>query len=342
MNFLAPLFLFGALAVAGPIIFHLIRRTTREVKPFSSLMFLQPTPPRVTRRSRIENLWLLLLRCLVLLALALGFARPFFRESTAQNAGANGPGRRLAILVDTSASMRREALWTQAKEKAEALLRTTTPLDTVALITFDRASRILVDIEQWRTMPVEQRVPGVVRQLAAVSPGWSGTNLGAAILQALDFIGGARQETPTRGEIVVIGDMQEGARLDGLQGLEWPSNVTVRFEPVTAAKPGNAAAQWLAGGAEKEAESGMRFRVLNAAEAKSERFRLAWGGGAEAALDVYVPAGQSRVVRVPKLPAGVEKLVLTGDEADFDNTVWQSPPKPRRVPVMFLGADADE
>ena len=94
MNFLSPLFLLGALAVAGPIIFHLIRRTTREVKPFSSLMFLKPTPPRVTSRSRIENLWLLLLRCLVLLALALGFARPFFRESSAQNSVANGSGRR--------------------------------------------------------------------------------------------------------------------------------------------------------------------------------------------------------------------------------------------------------
>ena len=31
MNFLAPLFLLGALAVAAPVVFHLIRRTTREV-----------------------------------------------------------------------------------------------------------------------------------------------------------------------------------------------------------------------------------------------------------------------------------------------------------------------
>ena len=30
MSFLAPLFLLGALAVLGPIVFHLIRRTTRE------------------------------------------------------------------------------------------------------------------------------------------------------------------------------------------------------------------------------------------------------------------------------------------------------------------------
>ena len=63
MSFLAPLFLVGALAVAAPIIFHLIRRTSREKVTFSSLMFLQSTPPRVTRSSKVENIFLLLLRC---------------------------------------------------------------------------------------------------------------------------------------------------------------------------------------------------------------------------------------------------------------------------------------
>ena len=69
MNFLAPLFLLGGLAVALPIVFHLIRRTSKEKLTFSSLMFLQPTPPRVTRRNRLENIFLLALRCL-LVALA--------------------------------------------------------------------------------------------------------------------------------------------------------------------------------------------------------------------------------------------------------------------------------
>jgi hypothetical protein len=345
VNFLSPLFLLGALAVAGPIIFHLIRRTTREVKPFSSLMFLQPTPPRITSRSRIENLWLLLLRCLVLCALALGFARPFFRQGSAKNAAGDGAGRRLAILVDTSASMRRETLWKQAQEKAEALLRSTTPLDMVAVFAFDRTPHVLVDMEQWNTVPVDQRVPAALRQLATASPGWAGTNLGAAILQALDLISGARQTTPARGEIVIISDTQEGARLDGLQGMEWPPNVTVRFEMLKMTKPGNAAPQWLIGEEQKDAadrDGKMRVRVSNAAEAKAERFRVAWGAAPDAGLDAYVPAGQSTVIRVPKLPEGTDKLVLTGDDADFDNTIWLLAPQPRRVPVMFLGADGED
>ena len=62
MNFLAPWFLLGAAAIAGPIIFHLIRRVVKERMPFSSLMFLNPTPPRVTRRRKLDNLLLLVLR----------------------------------------------------------------------------------------------------------------------------------------------------------------------------------------------------------------------------------------------------------------------------------------
>ncbi len=52
MSFLTPFYVLGALAIAAPIILHLIRRTPKGEVPFSSLMFLAPTPPRLTRRSR--------------------------------------------------------------------------------------------------------------------------------------------------------------------------------------------------------------------------------------------------------------------------------------------------
>src|SRR6187401_3375059 len=128
MSFLAPFFLLGAAAVIGPIIFHLIRRTTKEVTPFSTLMFLQPTPPRVTRRSRLENLWLLLLRCLVIVLLALCFGRPFFQKvSDAPPAAA--ARKRTVVLVDTSASMKRADLWKQALERVEHYARLAAPTD---------------------------------------------------------------------------------------------------------------------------------------------------------------------------------------------------------------------
>ena len=42
MSFLTPLYVLGLLAVAAPIVFHLIRRSPRGEVPFSSLMFLVP------------------------------------------------------------------------------------------------------------------------------------------------------------------------------------------------------------------------------------------------------------------------------------------------------------
>src|SRR5580704_17540473 len=126
MSFLAPLFLIGTLAVALPLVFHLVRRSSKEQMPFSSLMFLKPAPPRVTKRSRLEHILLLLLRCLVLCLLALSFARPFFQQPVAASPSPD-TGRKLIVLVDTSASMRREGLWAAAVAKAGEALRDTTP-----------------------------------------------------------------------------------------------------------------------------------------------------------------------------------------------------------------------
>src|ERR1044071_155751 len=102
MSFLAPLYVPGALATPIPIIFPLIRRTPQNKQQFSSLMFLSPSPPRLSRRSRLTNIVLLILRAAVLCLLAFAFARPFFYRKADLNVNPSG-GRRIAILVDTSA-----------------------------------------------------------------------------------------------------------------------------------------------------------------------------------------------------------------------------------------------
>src|SRR4029079_19548121 len=101
MNFLAPWFLLGALAITAPIVFHLIRRAVRDRMPFSSIMFLKPTAPRITRRRNLEHLWLLLLRCACLVLLATGFARPFFSKN-AVIPPQTETTRQILLLMDTS------------------------------------------------------------------------------------------------------------------------------------------------------------------------------------------------------------------------------------------------
>ena len=136
MSILAPLYLAGLAALSLPLIFHLIRRTPRGRQEFSSLMFLSPSPPRLTRRSRLDQILLLLLRLAALALLAFAFARPFLREA-ATLALDDLPARRVAILVDTSASMRRGDLWQQAHaRRSRSELADLGPHDEVALFAF--------------------------------------------------------------------------------------------------------------------------------------------------------------------------------------------------------------
>ena len=138
MSVLAPLCLIGLTAIALPLAFHLIRRSPRDDMQFSSLMFLKRSPPKVTRRSRLDQLLLLLLRGLALALLAFAFARPFLRqEATATSEVVDA--QRVAILIDVSASMRRGDLWQQAVRAAEDAVERCDPYDQVAIFTFDHA-----------------------------------------------------------------------------------------------------------------------------------------------------------------------------------------------------------
>jgi hypothetical protein len=341
VNFLAPLFLAGALAIIGPIVFHLIRRTTREVTPFSTLMFLSPSPPRITKRSRLENLWLLLLRCLVLALLALAFGRPFLRESSQSPLPPAGAGKRVVLLIDTSASLHREKLWDGLRAKAEARLRAAKPVDDFAIVAFDRAPREVLSFEDWRKAAPDERAALARQRLATLAPGWAATQLDAALIRAAELLDQPEQHGPA--EIIVLSDLQEGARLDALQGFAWPKEVTVTLDPVVAKQHENAGLAWLPENDDATpatADTVFRVRVTNAAEAKREQFKLRWPGAPE--FDAYVPAGKSRIVRAPKPPPGADRLTLTGDDADFDNTVFLLAPQTVQTPILFLGADADE
>src|SRR5882672_8313485 len=355
MSFLAPLFLLGALAVAAPIVFHLIRRTSREKMPFSSLMFLQPTPPRVTRSSKLENIFLLLLRCLVLCLLALGFARPFLQKPLAAD-NAAGQGQRLALLIDDSASMRRDNLWAEARARAGQILKRTVPADSVAVFLFDRSARPLMSFEQWSETPIAERVTVALQRVADAKPGWSSTHLGNGLLAAVEALedtsGKAHQpQAVGKRRIVVISDLQEGARLDGLQGFEWPRGIEVTLEPLKAKRPTNAGLQLLLDHDEAQkpaSETEMKVRVVNAGDAKREQFQIGWTRAGEKGftgrpVDAYVPPGQSRVLTAPKPDAGLaaEQLRLTGDDEEFDNTAFLVPPKPEQIKVLFLGGDAE-
>jgi hypothetical protein len=348
MSFLAPWFLFGALAVGAPIVFHLIRRAARERVTFSSLMFLRPTSPRITRRRKLEHLSLLLLRCLCLLLLAAGFARPFFARNNDALAAA-AEGRQLVLLVDTSASMRREGVWEKARAVAEQYLAKSTPADQVAIITFDRRPRTLVSFADWSSWAIDQRATLARERLATVSPGWMGTLLGLALTSAGEqFIDDSTNEKPaSHRELVVITDLQEGAKLDGLQGHEWPSGVRATVERIDAKRHSNAGIGAASPSARAVEDTEATVRVTNARDSQQEKFRLNWnsgsgGGSIGEATEIYLAPGQTRSFPVPKIPSGMVQgeLRLTGDDEPFDNVSYYVAPERERLTIAYFGLES--
>lgn len=314
MSLLAPFFLAGAAAIGLPILAHLIRRRPRGQVTFSSLMFLRPSPPTLTRRSRLDQWPLLLIRGLVLLLLALAFARPFWR--TATDADVVSSGRRLVVLVDTSASMRRGDLWRRAIDSASSALSEMTPADRVALVTFDRQPRLISSFDDTERIAAGQRPAELADRLSGLEPGWFATDLGSALKYAAELVSEDDPDTASRrptsdepadesagesarevsGQVVLITDLQAGSEVASLQAFAWPVGVQVDVRPLSPAGATNASARLLThrdgltrsdgltGGDVGSSVGGNvgigdrpRVRVLNSPDADKAQFRLAWG-----------------------------------------------------------------
>lgn len=135
---LHPLLLWGAAAVAVPILIHLLLRQRPRPRPWAAMRWLLAAAQAAQRRYRLTNLLLLLMRCLIILLIALAVARPSI-------AGLGG-GDRLVLIVDRSASMgaRGNDPGPLAAAKAE-LARAELDYHTVVLVAVDDRPEQLSD-----------------------------------------------------------------------------------------------------------------------------------------------------------------------------------------------------
>lgn len=351
MSFLTPLYVLGLAAVVAPLVFHLIRRSPRGEVPFSSLMFLTPTPPRLTRRSRLDHLLLLLLRATALCLLAFAFARPFLRQAARLGLG-DDERRRVALLIDTSASMRRGDLWPRALETAKKVIDECRPADQLAVFSFDAQTQPLLSFHESATLDPARRDAVAKAKLAQLAPSWGGTNLGQALIDAVSAIEDVADANEKSGrmprQVILISDLPQGSRLEALGDFEWPSDVELDLKTV-ADLGSNAGLAVLAESAladSPDVGAGRRVRVSNDQSSRRERFELIWVDehGKEAAdppVEVYVPPGENRVVRVPR-PKGTglyRTLRLRGDEHGYDNTIYFADERREEKTVVYIGSD---
>jgi hypothetical protein len=140
MNFVNPLFLIGGLAVAVPILLHLIKREHARKIEFPTLMFLRRISKRTIRYQKLRHLLLLLLRVLALLLIALAFMRPY-REKTQAAAAVGKITTAHIIVLDNSLSMGYRDRWDKARKAASAIIRKSESGDSFAILEFsDRTS----------------------------------------------------------------------------------------------------------------------------------------------------------------------------------------------------------
>jgi uncharacterized membrane protein len=82
LQFINPLLALGTLLFAVPLIIHLLNRQRFRRRDWAAMEFLLRAFKKQRRRLRMENLILLLLRCLIPICLALAVARPYFPEGS--------------------------------------------------------------------------------------------------------------------------------------------------------------------------------------------------------------------------------------------------------------------
>lgn len=338
MSFLFPLYLLGAAAIAVPILLHLRKRPPKEHIPFSSLMFLEKSPERLTRRTKLERILLLALRCLAILLLALAFGRPFLNSgkliSTEESI------TRAVILVDRSASMQREDLWDQALALAEESIGDFKNKDEVALAFFDETAETIADFPVWRDLSSRARV-AAFREATPEAPSWMASNPGEALTRASDALLGADAAAPaTRKEVILISDFQEGSDFSSLNDNAWPEDVLVRCLSVTPKQSDNFSITLAATPPRSNINEDeiYRVRLSNAATSESAAVKLRWKGFPETEIETLIAPGISRILSTPPRPPQAERgiLEITGDSHSFDNEVYVAPVQARPLRIKLV------
>jgi len=140
--------LWGGLAVASPIIIHLLSKRRFRTVDWAAMEFLLEAERRNRRRIRLEDLLLLLLRCLAVLLIALLVARVFLAPTGLAARVIESARFERIIVLDDSPSMEAQvgprSVFDEAKDGLVEFVRRTArqrPGDTLTLLTTSRPDR---------------------------------------------------------------------------------------------------------------------------------------------------------------------------------------------------------
>jgi hypothetical protein len=203
VSFLEPLFLAGLLAAAIPIVVHMINRRKATRQEFPALQLLMESNKKEASSIKLRQWVLLALRVLLVVALALALAKPYFLSDQGVTASERLPTA-VVFVVDDSASMQAEGTqnqswWEAASEHFDEQVSELRPWDEATLITTSRT-----DGPVTRFASGHDKIKDAFSQLA---PTDASTDLSEALLAASDLL--SSSQLPSK-RIVVISDFSRG------------------------------------------------------------------------------------------------------------------------------------
>ena len=337
MNWLSPWFLLGAVAIAGPLIAHLRRRDDSRILLLPTQRFVAERKPPETKRRRLQDVLLFLLRALALGAVSLAFARPFFDADPGALAE---PKRRVVVLVDRSASLRGSGEG-QVREALRKLGAGLFEVADVSVAFFDGGVREVLAAEEWAKGDGGVRKALWEKMVGEWAPGWGGTGLDEALRYASVRMGGEDGLRARSGEVEVVSDFQQGSRIAGARDLPWPVGVGVRLHRVGSEEP-TASVRWL------PSEEGVPVKEWRF-EVRSKRsggrvMLMVDGADAQGRFTEGKPEtldlkdGQRRVVIVPLNAAGLVR-VRVGEGKAAEEVAYAAAKARRAVRVAVAGKD---
>ena len=347
MSFLNPLLLTGLLAVAVPIIIHLINLRRPQKVSFSTLAFFKKLQESTIKRLKIKKYLLLAIRLAAVICLALALARPFLPPVFSFTAN-NSETRQIGIMIDNSPSMaavdENGPLIEQARQLATDIIGMAKDGDSFIIQTTNGEARSGTSVSR-------SRATDLVDEIEVVQKGNFLEQHLARMKQAL------KESVPAQGTIYIISDGQK-TQLRSLLNEEEPDQVSGSNDPkrpvqlITLGKADqrNLAVSKLTQKSRLISKNNpvtIEVEVTNFSEAAvSNQFvSVTVDGDMAGQYRADLDPGQSTTFAFEIIPRKVGtvtgKVVLDGDDIAFDNTYYFSLKVPEKRSVLLVQDDGE-
>jgi hypothetical protein len=322
MNFLAPLFLIGAVSAAVPIVLHLLKREPEQRVKFAPVKLLRRAPVEDTQKHRLRELLLLALRVAAVVLLAIAFARPFVTSSAA--AGRSGV---TIVALDTSYSMDAAGRFERARQLAQEAVGRAPSGERVGVVAFADDGELLAPPSTDRLLATSA--------IGRIAAGVGATRYRSALSVATEAIAAAGPST--RSTIVLVTDLQETGWDEG-DRVAVPETVQIEVADVGAAPPDIAVT------AVRPLADRIVATVRNTGpQARDVRAHLAVDGRAAGDATVALGPGQSGEVTFAGAPRGQMAAVSVEDPEGLsaDNIRYAVLSGATRPSVLVVGGSGN-